>query len=618
MTFFRVIFQRSRLPLLLVLCILALTTIVVYADDTLRPQAAVTIIGAPDAAVTGKLAVGTATPGNKALTVAGVIDFLGAGTVSNYFTQGPGNNMQIRTNVSETNTIDDFTKSQWNMVMGAAIDQFSIRRSPAGGAYNEDALFFIDGATGDVGIAQVDTSNGAAIPFTPQARLDVETDTGDAIRGISTATSGSSYGVYGRSYSTEGRGVYAWASATSGTTYGVRGDNSSTSGYGVYGLANATSGATHGVIGLSYSTSGIGVAGWAMATDGAGIGIYGRSYSTSGRGVSGWNSSTSGIAYGVYGLSSSTAGSGVFGTATAASGGTYGVFGQSASTSGRGVYGVAAATSGYTYGVRGDSSSSDGYGLFGYASATSGTTYGVYGRNESATGYGVYGTANATSGLTYGVYGKSDSISGRGVYGWASATSGTNYGVYGVSNSASGYDFYAAGPGTNYGPFTGAHEVRLSDSFPQEIKAGMIVSATGEAQVRQANDGDVEISSTLPTVRLADTANDKAVFGALVAEVTLPEDHWYLAEGNERFASVNALGEGRVWISNLNGEIEVGDYITTSVLPGYGQLQNDDLLHSYTLGKATETVDWEAVTETVEYNGQEYKVYLMAVVYTSG
>jgi hypothetical protein len=73
-----------------------------------------------------------------------------------------------------------------------------------------------------------------------------------------------------------------------------------------------------------------------------------------------------------------------------------------------------------------------------------------------------------------------------------------------------------------------------------------------------------------------------------------------------------------VWVSNVSGNIQVGDYITTSPVPGYGQLQGDDLLHSYTLGKAIENVDWGAAVETIEFNGQTYKVYLIAVVYTSG
>jgi hypothetical protein len=146
----------------------------------------------------------------------------------------------------------------------------------------------------------------------------------------------------------------------------------------------------------------------------------------------------------------------------------------------------------------------------------------------------------------------------------------------------------------------------------------MIVSGVGEAQIRKTPDGAVDISSTLPTVRLAQNAEDKAVLGVLVAEIKLPEDHWYVPAGGERFASVNALGEGRVWVTNINGDIEAGDAITSSDLPGYGQRQDDDLLHIYTLGKAMETVDWATVTDTVTFEGQEFKVYLLAVVYTSG
>jgi hypothetical protein len=98
----------------------------------------------------------------------------------------------------------------------------------------------------------------------------------------------------------------------------------------------------------------------------------------------------------------------------------------------------------------------------------------------------------------------------------------------------------------------------------------------------------------------------------------LSEDHWYETREGERFATVNALGEGRVWVSNINGDIEVGDYITSSSIPGYGQRQDDDLLHSYTLGKAIEAVDWPSVQEIVLIGEREIKVYLIAVTYTSG
>jgi hypothetical protein len=119
-------------------------------------------------------------------------------------------------------------------------------------------------------------------------------------------------------------------------------------------------------------------------------------------------------------------------------------------------------------------------------------------------------------------------------------------------------------------------------------------------------------------VTLSTKPRDKAVFGVLVSKGPLHKEHWYNGEEGERFGVVNALGEGRVWVTDINGKIEAGDYITTSSVPGYGQTQNDDFLHSYTLGKAIETIEWEQVTETVQHEGKTHKTYLIAVVYTSG
>jgi hypothetical protein len=355
--------RQSTLPILLVFCLLALSASYAFADEAPRPLAT-QVIGDPDAAVTGKFAVGTATPGNKALTVVGVIDFLGAGTVHNYFTQGTGNNMQINTNVDEANTVGDATKSQWKLVLGSSLDWFSIRRSPAGGTYNEDALFFIEGSTGQVGIATVDTGNLGAIPFTPQAQLHVQTASRDAIWGVTTATGGGTYGVYGRSDSADG--------------------------HGVVGTASATAGATYGVMGTSYSPAGRGVAGYAFGSSGFTYGVYGQSDSTSGYGVYGLGTAARGGAFGVYGQSDSTDGSAVVGNASATTGPTFGVVGLSYSPAGRGVTGFAWAGAGSTYGVYGQSFSPDGRAVYGAASATTGTNYGVYGETSSPSGYGVY------------------------------------------------------------------------------------------------------------------------------------------------------------------------------------------------------------------------------------
>jgi hypothetical protein len=202
--------------------------------------------------------------------------------------------------------------------------------------------------------------------------------------------------------------------------------------------------------------------------------------------------------------------------------------------------------------------------------------------------------------------------------GYISSNALLAYSGFGVQANGWYFDFYATGYGTHYGPFTGGHEVRLSSDFSVEVKPGMIVSVTGKTLSRQLSDGTISVSCNMPDVMLSKQPRDKTVFGVFVKEILLPQNHWHKSKGGERFASVNALGEGKVWVSNINGDIEAGDYITTSSIPGYGQKQDDDILRNYTLGKAIETVDWDEVTETVEYNGQRFKVYLIGVVYTSG
>ena len=319
--------------------------------------------------------------------------------------------------------------------------------------------------------------------------------------------------------------------------------------------------------------------------------------------------------------------------------GNYGELGTSgfgiqafANTSGFGIYAVQTTTGNFAYiatnkeGVFASNGTSGNYGSLG------GLADGVNGRSNQ--GIGVYGTSFSGSAM-YGT-----STSGRGVVGISTsnfavegtsdtstgvvASSTSGYGISGYSGSSiaihgfgATYDFYAGGAGTNYGPFTGGHEARLAPGFA-EVRSGMIVSLTGRAEMRKDEDGKLSYSSTLPTIALSVKVNDKMVFGVLSREADLPDEHWYASAESERFAIVNALGEGRVWVSNIGGDIQAGDYLTTSAIPGIGQMQSDNILYSHTLGKAMENIDWDSVTETVEYNAESYKVYPIAVVYTSG
>jgi len=302
-------------------------------------------------------------------------------------------------------------------------------------------------------------------------------------------------------------------------------------------------------------------------------------------------------------------------------------------------------TTNYTSGnaIRGFANGTSGRGVYGEATSnTNDINYGGYFVARGYQGRGVYGEASseetytkyggqfyAKGGNGIGCRGEANGDNGKGVYGYATNegdvanyggygvyASGKEYGVYSLGSSG-GYDFYAAGTGANYGPFTGSHEVRIAPDSPS-LSPGMVVSVTGVVSLRNDEKGNPSLSSTMPEIRAAATPRDPAVFGVFVSELRLPEEHWYEAKANDRFGVVNALGEGRVWVCTANGRVGVGDYITTSAVPGYAQRQDDDLLHNYTLGKVTESVDWDGVAETISVDGQTYSVYLIAVVYTSG
>jgi len=229
-----------------------------------------------------------------------------------------------------------------------------------------------------------------------------------------------------------------------------------------------------------------------------------------------------------------------------------------------------------------------------------------YGVNAKAEAGGNMGIGVRGRGTMLGVHASATNTDGIGLDAYALGVSGK-----GVQSSGGAFDFYAAGAGTNYGPFTGAHEVILSEGFG-EVISGMIVSSTGKVVVREGS-----VSSTMAEVELSDEVNDKSVLGVLVAETEFTGD-WVEFSEEKRFATANALGEGLVWVTDINGEIENGDLITTSVIGGYGQRQEDDLFHSYTVAKATEEIDWDSVQDSVWFGEKEYKKALIAVTYHSG
>ena len=443
------------------------------------------------------------------------------------------------------------------------------------------------GTSGDVTV-NVDVPLSLTGSSTTDIMKGVNNSTGAGVHGENTGSGnvgrlgGATYGVSGLSSNQIG------VSGGSINSYGVAGGSQSS--HGVYGATYATSADYAGVYGKNEDSGNygylggphygvVGYAAYSRGVDGSGyIGVHGQVTADEGYGVYGIDSNTGNsgsLATTYYGASGKYAGNGNYGRLGQSDCGAYGLhyssgnFGRLGDAS-RGVYGESKTFQ--SRAVAGKATSTNSIGVMGLATNTNST--GVWGEGAL---YGVYGLHKSTG--NFGEIGHKDC----GVYGeHSSGNSGSlgthNLGVVGIGNFigvkgvGASYDFYAGGPGTNYGGFTGAHEVKLTESFPLDLIPGMIVSVTGDAIVRKGEDGTVSLSSTLPTVVLSDSANDKKVFGVLVSESPLPEDHWYKAIEGERFGIVNALGEGRVWVSNVNGNIQAGDYITTSHTVSYTHL----------------------------------------------
>jgi len=122
--------------------------------------------------------------------------------------------------------------------------------------------------------------------------------------------------------------------------------------------------------------------------------------------------------------------------------------------------------------------------------------------------------------------------------------------------------------------------------------------------IARGNDA-ITIEESLPVVSLSTKANDKAVFGV----ISHPEDYdtrdesygaWttnFKKEKGDTRVKINSIGEGAIWVSNINGNLESGDYITTSNISGYGMKQDDDILHNYSVAKITMDCDFNPVKQ---------------------
>lgn len=206
--------------------------------------------------------------------------------------------------------------------------------------------------------------------------------------------------------------------------------------------------------------------------------------------------------------------------------------------------------------------------------------------------------------------------------GSAHGVRGINYNknTSGLIGAANGYDFYADGGGTNYGPFTGTHDSLVHINSTYTIGDIVIDVETIEKN---------GVSSTISLVETSTSANQPNALGVvcnLPKPLNLSQPAVYIEsfdpETNEAIMKpsyyidcdlydimpINSVGEGQINVCGENGNINAGDFIVTSSIAGKGMKQNDDILHTYTVAKARESVTFTTPDE----------IKMIACIYVSG
>ena len=213
---------------------------------------------------------------------------------------------------------------------------------------------------------------------------------------------------------------------------------------------------------------------------------------------------------------------------------------------------------------------------------------------SNVSGFGILGEALQTGGTNHGVGGKN-----------LATTGGTS--TSGIVGTSIGYDFYADGAGTNYGPFTGAHDVLVLTGT--NIPIGYIVC---DVKLIIAKN----ISNTVFEVAESSAANQVPI-GVMVVNngllvnskpaafiekfdyteidgrpistaVMYPEYDTY--KDTYDYCAANAVGEGQVYVCNEAGDIAAGDLIVTSSTAGVGMKQSDNIVRNITVAKAREAI----------------------------
>lgn len=147
--------------------------------------------------------------------------------------------------------------------------------------------------------------------------------------------------------------------------------------------------------------------------------------------------------------------------------------------------------------------------------------------------------------------------------------------VFGRAGSSVGIISVSGGTVT-YGTFTGGHYSEWAPGQEGDEHPGTVV-ATAEGLLEHD-------SEQLPLVRMA-TAGDRAVYGVIAARVSTMLGRRE-GEGERSLLLIHGLGLGKI---RCTGPIQRGDLLRVSATPGVAEAQDDDLVRSTTIAKATQS-----------------------------
>jgi len=140
--------------------------------------------------------------------------------------------------------------------------------------------------------------------------------------------------------------------------------------------------------------------------------------------------------------------------------------------------------------------------------------------------------------------------------------------------------------------FTGSHEVRAQHRLPLSFE-GRIAACTGAMD-------SISLDDAPPVVKLASAPRDPGVYGVFNLKGR--------ARAADAQALVNSVGEGAMWVCDLNGPLQAGDYVTSCELAGYGAKQSDRCAWNHSVAKIVGPVTFARAEKAYRYYRFELQV----------